>query len=744
GAIAQIPEILLKCVSRDEAALAVAQKAFKSLYENASSSLHFSAHLAILAAIRDVCKLVVKELTSWVIYSDEERKFNTPIILGLIDKELLNLAEYNMHMAKLIDGGRNKAATEFSISLLHTLVVQESRSSVLELPNLIDALAKLASRPGSPESLQRLIDIARNPTASATVLSGFAAGKEEKAKQSREKGSEHPTVCREDNINAESVGVDPAGFRDQVSALFAEWYQISELHGTNDTACTRFISQLQQSGYLSGDDISDHFFRLLMELSVTHCVSAEGISSRPLSLPSPQTSRNLSFLAIDMYSKLVVLILKYYVVEHGPTALLLLSQLLSVAVKVIVRDAEEKAAAFNSRPYFRLFINWIFDLLAPDSILDGAHLQVLVAFANAFHSLQPLRVPAFSFAWLELVSHRNLMPKLLTSNPPKGWPHIQRLLMDMFRFMEPYLRNAELGEPIHFLYKGILRVLLVLLHDFPEFLCHYHFSFCDVIPSSCIQMRNVILSAFPRNMRLPDPSTPNLKIDLLPEINQSPRIFSEVDAALKVKQMKSDVDEYLKTRHQGPFMSELKQKLYLAQTEATQAGTLYNVPLMNSLVLYVGMQTIQQLQTKTLPPLAQQMTHNGSLEYMMGTAKDIFQMLIVDLDTEGRYLFLNAIANQLRYPNNHTHFFSFVLLYLFVEANQEIIQEQITRVLLERLIVNRPHPWGLLATFIELIKNPKYSFWSRSFIRCAPEIEKLFDSVSRSCGGPRPLDESIL
>lgn len=65
---------------------------------------------------------------------------------------------------------------------------------------------------------------------------------------------------------------------------------------------------------------------------------------------------------------------------------------------------------------------------------------------------------------------------------------------------------------VHFLYKGTLRVLLVLLHDFPEFLCDYHFTFCDVIPPSCIQMRNIILSAFPRNMRLPDPSTPNLKV----------------------------------------------------------------------------------------------------------------------------------------------------------------------------------------------------------------------------------------
>jgi CCR4-NOT transcription complex subunit 1 len=75
---------------------------------------------------------------------------------------------------------------------------------------------------------------------------------------------------------------------------------------------------------------------------------------------------------------------------------------------------------------------------------------------------------------------------------------------------------------------------------------------------------------------------------------------------------------------------------------------------------------------------------------------------------------------------------------------QEIIQEQITRVLLERLIVNRPHPWGLLITFIELIKNPRYSFWKQAFIRCAPEIEKLFESVARSCGGLKPVDEGMV
>ena len=72
------------------------------------------------------------------------------------------------------------------------------------------------------------------------------------------------------------------------------------------------------------------------------------------------------------------------------------------------------------------------------------------------------------------------------------------------------------------------------------------------------------------------------------------------------------------------------------------------------------------------------------------------------------------------------HYFSCVLLYIFLQSKQTLIMEQITRVLLERLIVHRPHPWGLLITFIELIKNPRYGFWKQSFTRCAPEIERLF------------------
>ncbi len=61
-----------------------------------------------------------------------------------------------------------------------------------------------------------------------------------------------------------------------------------------------------------------------------------------------------------------------------------------------------------------------------------------------------------------------------------------------FKFLSPFLRNAELAKPVHRLYRGSLRVLLVLLHDFPEFLCDYHYGFCDVIPPNCIQVCNFL------------------------------------------------------------------------------------------------------------------------------------------------------------------------------------------------------------------------------------------------------------
>jgi CCR4-NOT transcription complex subunit 1 len=109
-------------------------------------------------------------------------------------------------------------------------------------------------------------------------------------------------------------------------------------------------------------------------------------------------------------------------------------------------------------------------------------------------------VSGFAFAWLELVSHRHFLPNLLLFPGQKGWSIAHQLLVDHFLFLEPYLRRVELVAPIKKLYEGTLRVLLVLLHDFPSFLAAYHLTFCNVIPENCVQLRNIVLSATPKGM----------------------------------------------------------------------------------------------------------------------------------------------------------------------------------------------------------------------------------------------------
>ena len=119
--------------------------------------------------------------------------------------------------------------------------------------------------------------------------------------------------------------------------------------------------------------------------------------------------------------------------------------------------------------------------------------------------------------------------------------------------------------------------------------------------------------------------------------------------------------------------------------------------------------------------------------YLSSTAMDLLMQLVRELDYDGRYALLTSMANQLRYPNSHTSFFSAALLHVFAECGDELAKEQLTRVLLERLVVHRPHPWGLLVTFTDLVKNPRFGFWGHAFTRSSPEVQRLFESVARFC-----------
>ncbi|CAG9826421.1 unnamed protein product [Diabrotica balteata] len=655
-------------------------------------------------------KLVTRCLTEC---RDDQLRYNIDAVDTLIKNGLVNVPQYDLALTQCMDNGHNYMATTFATQLLQLYIVDDRNGQLVtesDLCNTIEVLAKINShsRP-QPEGLGNIMDVLRQSEPSSFFGDRAPMG---------------PTVHIHNGIlqvrapNYE----DPPGLVEKTDHLLREW--ISFYHGQNQgrdstKAFSVFVHQMNVYGILKTDDLITRFFRLSTQLCVetVYRVLAEKTTTN-VSLLRPKCYQTL-----DAYVRLVALLVKHSGDANNTTTKVhLLNKVLGILAGCLMQDHDTRAIEFQQLPYQRIFTMLFLELNAPEPVLEAINFHVLNAFCHTLHILRPTKAAGFCYAWLELVSHRVFMGRMLASSPQqKCWPMYAQLLIDLFKYLAPFLRNAELAKPVTMLYRGTLRVLLVLLHDFPEFLCDYHYGFCDVIPPNCIQMRNLILSAFPRNMRLPDPFTPNLKVDMLQEISYGPRILTNLAQMITPAQFKKDVDSYLKARAPVTFLSELRSNLQVSN----EPGVRYNIPLMNALVLYVGTQAITYIRNKSHTPNMSTIAHSAHM--------DIYQNLAVDLDTEGRYLFLNAIANQLRYPNSHTHYFSCTLLYLFAEANTEAIQEQITRVLLERLIVNRPHPWGLLITFIELIKNPTYRFWQHEFVHCAPEIEKLFESVARSC-----------
>lgn len=114
---------------------------------------------------------------------------------------------------------------------------------------------------------------------------------------------------------------------------------------------------------------------------------------------------------------------------------------------MLIQDHETRGAEFQQLPYHRIFIMLFLELNAPEPVLEAVNYQVLTAFCHVLHILRPAKAPGFCYAWLELVSHRVFIGRMLVITPQqKGWGIYAQLLIDLFKYLAPYLRNAELGN----------------------------------------------------------------------------------------------------------------------------------------------------------------------------------------------------------------------------------------------------------------------------------------------------------
>lgn len=685
-ALRLIPMVAAQSASRDETALAFSQKVVQLLFK-AESKLGRETYVVLLDRLCEISLKAAREVTAWLIYAEDERKFNVPVTVLLVRAGLVNIAELDVQLAKLILRDFRASVIDFSAQLALECLQEPACATRQQLTNTVEALQRADQRGKATAASDRFLH---------DLKSGLLKSK---------------------------VDVGNTALREQLAYCFAEWARLFQQSPNPEKSFIDYVTQLQTQGILKGEDISSMFFRVCTEVSVDSYIKQKAVGG------SPATG---IFSPIDAFSRLIVLMIKYHADPTGANneqaKVHYLTKILSIVVLVLAQSHEELGVHFQQKPFFRLFSSLLHDLHATESSLGHAYVQTLLAISNTLNTLQPSFFPRFTFSWMSLVSHRLFMPKLLEADQREGWGAFHRLFASLLRFLSPLLRNAELQDTSRQLYRGTLRILLILLHDFPEFLCDYHQSLCDLVPTSCIQLRNLILSAFPRNRRLPDPFSANMQLSLLPEVGRAPHIASDYLAALnQVEGLLAAIDAHFDQERGGNLSGQLvnllkqatrttagiangssKDEVATTSHALDMSGSGINVGVINSLVLHLGVRSIES-------------RHRGNED--SGAA--VLRWLVAESEPEARFLVLTAAANQLRFPSSHTAYFSSALVRLFGEAEEELVREQIVRVLLERLIINRPHPWGLLVTFIELMKTQRHRI-----PRAPAEIQALLDHIA--------------
>ncbi|CAM4904070.1 unnamed protein product [Rotaria socialis] len=681
--------------------------------------------LKLLVEIRLPLQFINKQLTKSWLECANEFKFNIFAFNHLIRHRLLDIRQIDVQLSQLIDSGSN-AALHFAVNFLRNCVIEQPCCSDNDIPLTLDSLHRISLIGKQPaEAVRDLLEIIRLNYASLT--------------DSNENKIDKLAILSLSVINngmkyLSMDDIESITIINKAKLILNDWVNLT-MTQTNrisqQQAFQEFFNQMTLQGIIRSDDTIAKFIRATIQLCINNVYDVVQQKSSS-SQQHPQYVR--CHQGIDSLCRFLYLLTVHTSDNNNYAARIhIINIILGLLATLCFLDHEERGDQFHPLAYERIILNLFqestnaaaLNVTSPTTVGDNtaSNDQVMyyiyLAFTNCLHLLRPQRVTGFAFAWLEIVAHRTLMSRFLL-NGGRFYRQIQNmyslLLVDALRLVAPFIRSGENTQSFQVYYKGILKTFMLLLHDFPEFLCEHYYEFCDSLPLISHQLRNIILSSFPKQIRCPDPLKTNVKIDTLNDIATTPTISYNYSLNIQPSKFKTNLDSYLRSRAPVTFLSELRS--YLQQ--GADPGSHYNIRMLNALVLYVATQALSTINNRQ--PLMSSITHTAHM--------DIFQNLAVDLDTEGRYLFLNAMANHLRYPNTHTHYFIYTILYLFAEANSEALQEQIVRVLLERIVANRPHPWGLLVTFIELVRNPNLKLWSREFMSISPDVKRLLATLT--------------
>lgn len=666
----QLVELIANSVQKDMMAVAAGQHTTMLIFNDASKRLEIEVLAQLLRTLCSMSVQAGRSLTMYLATVEDDKIFNAPVAISLLHAGLLDVQHVDGQVSKALKQ-RRLVALDFLKDIVDELLMGEN-------PGALRADFVM-----SFEALSRWLSVEPELEAGKQIMSKL------QIRTDVPNGLPSPPESEK---------------QDQLEYIFEEWVQLQR-KDIPDAVHAAFIHQLHRRHIMNGREDASAFFRASLEMSSAACERA---------MTMPYGTLDNAYRYVDALAKLIVSLVTFQGETDGAVQgnkAKYLEALIVLVLMIMNHHHNTLGDRFNARVYFRLFSSLLCELNGSKLHLGDAQQEIPLIIGRALQTMQPRFFPRFAFSWLALLCHRLFVPAVLkpAGRSTGGWDLYTKLLGALFTNLGFMIADTDAPVVLQDFYRGVMRLMLMLHHDFPEFLCENHLHLNSSIPIDCVQLHNLVNSALPSPfIEQPDPYSQGLKINRLEGVRQTPNIRGDPDLILA----NVGIKDILENIASGTEASNEDVSKLLAALEPMQ-GAPVDALVVNGLVLFIAVKaTVGSSVFSAGVPLAR-----------------LLERLLRDARREISYHLISAMINQLRYINAHTNYFLGATNHIFTTGSEDV-QQQIMRILIERMMPARPHPWGLVLTLLEMVKNQAYDIWSLPWMKTAPQLEEMLMRVA--------------
>ena len=332
-----------------------------------------------------ICKEVQK------IWSEctQDFKYSVEGIAVLLKYKLLTASSVDSDLAQFIESGSAKALP-FALQFLKYFYIESANLMVdTQFTVSMESINKASCFAQQNSEIRDVLEVIRmnyetevNNRICATALSMMYTG----VRQAKELD-------------------DPAGLKEKSEQLLHDWVQYCAVspQKENMKVFQQFVLQMNTQGLFKTDEMITRFLRICTQICVDSCY-----------FYLSKGQRQPCYQRLDAFMRLIILLVKHSGDQtNHVNKINLFNKVLGLIAGCLLYDHETRGAQFDPMPFHRLFSMLQLEATLPENNLEPISNDILYAFTNVYNVIRPTKAAGFAFAWLELVSNRIFISKML-------------------------------------------------------------------------------------------------------------------------------------------------------------------------------------------------------------------------------------------------------------------------------------------------------------------------------------------